>query len=272
MRKFSSYGPIDNDDHYYTSRTDIIQKATDQLIGNPKKGGHYITIWAPRQNGKTWIMQQVVRQIYGKGDFETAIISLQAATVAETDDEILEIFVDKLQIHFEREFHLDSFRWSQLPKLFTKKYFTKPVILIIDEFDALDENLINKFANIFRDIYISRQNENNRNSSEKYCLLHGLALIGVRSVLGIENVKGSPFNVQRSLHIPNLTYDEVKNIYRWYENDHNQKIEPNVIDRIYYEFNGQPGLTCWFGEMLTEEYNQNLEQPITINDFENVFV
>jgi hypothetical protein len=33
-------------------------------------------------------------------------------------------------------------------------------------------------------------------------LLHGMALIGVRAVLGVENVKGSPFNVQRSVHIP----------------------------------------------------------------------
>jgi hypothetical protein len=36
-----------------------------------------------------------------------------------------------------------------------------------------------------------------------------MALIGVRAVLGVENVKGSPFNVQRSVHIPNLTHDEV---------------------------------------------------------------
>jgi predicted AAA+ superfamily ATPase len=31
-----------------------------QLLGDdPNKGGHYITIWAPRQTGKTWIMQEV---------------------------------------------------------------------------------------------------------------------------------------------------------------------------------------------------------------------
>ena len=35
-------------------------------------------------------------------------------------------------------------------------------------------------------------------------LLHGLALVGVRAVLGIDSDRGSPFNVQRSLHVPNL--------------------------------------------------------------------
>jgi Holliday junction resolvase-like predicted endonuclease len=273
MRKFSSYGPINRKIHYYAPREGLIQQAMNQLIGDDiDEGGHYITIWAPRQTGKTWIMQQVVRQIYGEGDFEIAIISLQSANIAETDDEVLEIFIDKLQIHFERTFHIDSLRWSQLPKLFTKKIFTKPVILIIDEFDALNDNRINKFANIFRDMYISRQNEMHKKSQDKSCLLHGLALIGVRSVLGIENVKGSPFNVQRSLHIPNLTFDEVKSIYQWYEKERNQQIDPDVIERIFYEFNGQPGLTCWFGEQLTEVYNTDLTKSITMQQFEKVFI
>jgi Holliday junction resolvase-like predicted endonuclease len=273
MRKFSSYGPINRKIHYYAPREGLIQQAMNQLIGDDiDEGGHYITIWAPRQTGKTWIMQQVVRQIYGEGDFEIAIISLQSANIAETDDEVLEIFIDKLQIHFERTFHIDSLRWSQLPKLFTKKIFTKPVILIIDEFDALNDNRINKFANIFRDMYISRQNEMNKKSQDKSCLLHGLALIGVRSVLGIENVKGSPFNVQRSLHIPNLTFDEVKSIYQCYEKERNQQIDSDVIERIFYEFNGQPGLTCWFGEQLTEVYNTDLTKSITMQQFEKVFI
>jgi len=44
MRKFSSYGPIDTDEHYYAPRTELIKKATTQLIGNNlDKGGHYIT-------------------------------------------------------------------------------------------------------------------------------------------------------------------------------------------------------------------------------------
>ncbi|MFP4429135.1 MAG: hypothetical protein ACLFPB_07420 [Desulfovermiculus sp.] len=31
--------------------------------------------------------------------------------------------------------------------------------------------------------------------------LHGLALIGVRAVLGVGSERGSPFNVQHSLHV-----------------------------------------------------------------------
>jgi hypothetical protein len=64
MRKFFSYGPVDPELHYYVPRCELINGAMQQLLGdNPDKGGHYITIWAPRQTGKTWIMQEVSHRL-----------------------------------------------------------------------------------------------------------------------------------------------------------------------------------------------------------------
>jgi hypothetical protein len=175
-----------------------------------------------------------------------------------------------LQISFGKSFTSIK-QISDIPRLFTKKYFQKPVILILDEFDALIEEFINDFADIFRDIFLSRSNEKSRPSRERTYLLHGLGLVGVRSVLGIENDTGSPFNVQRSLHIPNLTYDEVKNMFHWYEKDSGQKVEKQVIDRLFDETRGQPGLTCWLAELLTESYNEAKDKPIRMDNFEEVY-
>jgi hypothetical protein len=53
MRRFTSYGPIDTEQHYYVPREASIEKAYNQLTGyNPRRGGHYFTVWAPRQAGK----------------------------------------------------------------------------------------------------------------------------------------------------------------------------------------------------------------------------
>jgi hypothetical protein len=41
-------------------------------------------------------------------------------------------------------------------------------------------------------------------------------------------VKGSPFNVQRSVHIPNLTHDEVVYLFDWYQRETGQSIQPEV--------------------------------------------
>ena len=64
MRKFSSYGPVNTKLHYYVPRTASIELVLNQLVGEtPSEGGHYMTIWAPRQRGKTWIMIQVVQKL-----------------------------------------------------------------------------------------------------------------------------------------------------------------------------------------------------------------
>jgi len=270
MRKFSSYGPVDTDIHFYAPRQSLINKTYNELTGEKLlKCGHYITVWAPRQTGKTWTLQQVVKKIRQQNDFDVAIISMGSAKTVNTEQGILELFRKRLSEFLEIQLpEIDI--WDDLRTLFSHLYFSKPFILVVDEFDALAEEFINKFANEFREMYISRQNED-KPADEKTCRLHGLALIGVRSVLGIENVKGSPFNVQRSIHIPNLTKDEVTKIFQWYERDSNQTVEPEVTDRIYAEFNGQPGLTCWFGELITEVYNKEIDQPIGLRHFKRTY-
>jgi len=271
MRKFSSYGLIEKKHHYYAPREELLNRSIQYLTGErSNKDGHYITIWAPRQTGKSTLMHQVVQQIKQNEDFEVGMISLQSAKNDKTDTDVFKTLLYELSLTFQKDFKAIQ-EWKDLSFLFSKKYFEKPLILIIDEFDALEEDFINKFANEFRNMYLRRQNQESTDSAEKSCLLHGLALIGVRSVLGIENVKGSPFNVQRSIHIPNLTDDEVKYMYQWYEKETKQAIEPEVIDRIYDEFRGHPGLTCWFGEILTEQYNEETHKPITTENFEIAF-
>jgi len=160
---------------------------------------------------------------------------------------------------------------KEFAEIFSDKYFEKPVILIIDEFDALEEEVINGVVSLFRDIYMYRRDDISQSASQKKHRLHGVALIGVRSVLGIENVKGSPFNVQRSVHIPNLTFEEVKGMFDWYTRESGQTIEPEVVETLYYETLGQPGLISWFGELLTKEYNKEKDKPITLKHWKHIF-
>ncbi len=136
---------------------------------------------------------------------------------------------------------------EQFYQVFKQGVLKKPLILILDEFDALLEQAISGIAGVFRNIYNQRRDEFNQPTEQKSYLLHGVALIGVRSVLGVENVTGSPFNVQRSLHIPNLTAAEVEEMFACYQRESGQVVEPEVVERLFYEVQGQPGLTSWFG-------------------------
>ncbi|NIM11636.1 MAG: AAA family ATPase, partial [Candidatus Aminicenantes bacterium] len=250
MRRFSSYGPLNTKSHYYAPRKELITKAFFQLIGeNPEEGGHYITVWAPRQTGKSWLMQQILLKLQQEARFDVVVLSLESLKDEENVNDIINTIAEEIGDRLGKPF-TGVHTQKQFQKLFKKGVLDKPLVLILDEFDALQKEAINAIVSAFRDIYNERLYEIDKPTEQKKYLLHSAALIGIRSVLGIENKKGSPFNVQRSLHIPNLTYDEVKGMFQWYEKESGQTIETEVIDRLFAETRGQPGLTCWFGELL----------------------
>jgi hypothetical protein len=81
--------------------------------------------------------------------------------------------------------------------------------------------------------------------------------------LGVDSPRGSPFNVQRSLQIPNLTRDEVVEMFQQYQSESGQVVDPDVVQAVFDSTRGQPGLVGWFGELLTEKYNPGKDKPIT---------
>lgn len=274
MRKFSSYGPIDTALHYYVPRQGLIDTAVAHLVGeDPTRGGHYMTVWAPRQRGKSWILNQAVQQLRADpryAGFDVLKINLEHLKQECNTDGVVQWLAQDMM----EKLALDGFTVQTLKDLYTvfkKDSLKRPLILILDEFDALAPEAINGLVSVFRNIYNTRREQPDKSTAEKDYLLHGMALIGVRSVLGLDNPRGSPFNVQRSLQIPNLTADEVAAMYHWYERESGQAIEPPVIERIYTELRGQPGLTSWFGELLTETYNKH-NPAITLRDLEIVEV
>jgi len=272
MRRFCSYGPIIMDSHYYAPRKELIDTAYTQLVGeNPLEGGYYMTVWAPRQSGKTWVMQQILFQLQKDPRFDVLKINLEHLKDEKNVGKIIDGIAEEIGLGLGKTFKGIRTK-KEFQQIFRKGVMDKPLVLILDEFDALPDEGINAVVSAFRNIYINRADEIGKTTGQKTYLLHGVALIGVRSVLGIKNMKGSPFNVQRSLYIPNLTYDEVKEIFKWYEKESGQDISGEVIDRVYNECSGQPGLTCWFGELLTEKYNKDKTKPISMKEWEYTYM
>ncbi len=267
MRQFHSYGPVDCEEHFCIDRKELIAQCVKQLIGKPGKGGHYFTIWAPRQTGKTWLMQQATKKIradYGE-KYLIGELSMQGLVMEENDPD--DVFFRHNPILFRDGFGIRDVplprSWDEWAGFFSadKGLFDRPVILFIDEFDSLIPSLTDRLVGLFRNIYLKR---------EGY-IIHGLALIGVRAALGVESDRGSPFNIQRSLHISNLTADEVRELFRQYQEESGQKIDPAVVEKVYHTTNGQPGLVSWFGELMTEKYNPDPEQVIDENAWKIVY-
>lgn len=213
MRHFHSYGPVDCADHFCVARQALVESCIAQLVGNPEEGGHYFTIWAPRQTGKTWLMRQMREEIpkrYSSDRFTIFDFSLGNLRGMEE-------MISAEKNRFEMPLALISIlrntlpgkpdvkTWDDFVTLFAREggLWDRPLILMIDEVDTAPPVLLDWIVGRFREMYLYRQTN----------WLHGLALIGVRAVLGIESQRGSPFNVQRSLHVPNFTLAEVQDLY-----------------------------------------------------------
>ncbi len=267
MRRFHSYGPVDGETHFCVPRNELVSTCYHQMVGPSDKGGHYFTIWAPRQTGKTWLMRQVKQYIEKThGDpFVVAAMSMQGIVMNETEPEdgFLTRIPQLMWEAFDKELKRPPETWEGFKTLFSRKkgLFDRPVILFIDEFDSLPAGVIDRLVALFRDIYLKRD----------HYLLHGMALIGVRAVLGVGSERRSPFNIQRSLPVPNFSEREVIDLFGQYEQESGQSMTPEVAVGVYRATRGQPGLVCWFGELLTEKYNPGADHVIGADTWDDVY-
>ena len=265
MRKFISYGPVDARFHFAVERRELVERCVAALVGEPDEGGHFFTLWAPRQTGKTWIMRRAIEEIQARYGERFAVGYLLAqGTLRDTATD--EVFLRAVPSWFRDGFGFEPPAprdWNEWVTLFARKggAFDRPLILLIDEFDGFPPPIIDQLVSGFRKMYLDR----------KSYFLHGLALIGVRAVLGLDSARGSPFNVQRSLHVPNLTRDEVVELFRQYAGESGQEVAPEVAEGVFEVTRGQPGLVSWFGELCTEKYNPGQGKPITSATFEIVY-
>ena len=91
MRRFHSYGPVNARSHFSVPRTDLVNQCLNSLIGSDSdsdnEGGHYFTIWAPRQTGKTWLTQEVKKRIESiySDRFTVAMMSMQGCLLYTSD-------------------------------------------------------------------------------------------------------------------------------------------------------------------------------------------
>ncbi len=266
MRSFNSYGPVDAEVHFCVERKTMVDECVQHLIGDVQKGGHYFTIWGARQTGKTWLMRQAMHEIPKRyGDrftlqtFSVGTLDELAYTTPPVNEDTDNVKVPGalrsiLESKLPGSPHVQV--WKDFPALFRKQggLWDRPVLLLIDEVDTAPSWVLDLLVRRFRELYLDRSDN----------WLHGLALTGVRAVVGIESKRGSPFNVQRSMQVGNLTADEVREMYQQYQDESGQPIAPEVVETVYKNTRGQPGLVSWFGELLTQKYNPGRENQIAM--------
>ncbi|KLO21166.1 hypothetical protein X275_09955 [Marinitoga sp. 1197] len=208
MRRFCTSGPVDKKTCYYIDRPDIMEEALDHI-----ENWRYFTVSAPRQSGKTTLLNDIVEKT--KDKYLPIFISFESYG-SKSEEDFLETLVidilDDIEYRYNKKIKLkipkklDKIR-EMLKELYEK--IGKEIILMIDEFEKLDEKIMNEFLHIIRSIYHKKQ----------IYKLRSVILISVGYLSGILEDNASPFNIAEHLEVPYFTKEQVYDLLSQHEKE-----------------------------------------------------
>ena len=259
MRRFSTQGPVNPEQHYVVPRTEELTEFIKRV-----KEGRYIVIFAPRQTGKTTFFYAAMDILATEEptylpihlDFEAyknlTPSDFYSNLTEDIREEIETLYHNRGEVPSEalRDFlenttltdNVSMFRgFRALARLLEDRR----VVVFIDEFDGIPPTVVSDFLYALRRIYISR--------TVPRCP-HSLGIIGVKSIAQLNYDRSvSPFNIHDDFALPNFTLAQVQDLLGQYTAEVGQTFAPEVIETIHKQTGGQPFLVNRFAQILTAE-------------------
>ncbi|NUU95800.1 transcriptional regulator, partial [Marinitoga sp. 1135] len=256
MRTFCTSGPVDKKTCYYVERPDIMEEALDHI-----ENWRYFTVSAPRQSGKTTLLRDIVEKI--KDKYLTIFISFESYEDKDKEDFLETLVMDinrsnkkiygkKMELIIPQK--IDKIR-NLIEELNEKS--GKEIVLMIDEFEKLDEKIMNEFLHVIRSMY---------HDKEIYGL-RSVVLISVSYLSGILEDNASPFNIAEHMEVPYFTKEQVYDLLSQHEKETGQIFDEKVKELIWHNAAGQPGLTNGLAYDLVTKKAPG-EKVITVEHFE----
>jgi hypothetical protein len=238
----------------------------------------YFLIHAPRQTGKTTFLHALAHRLNKEGKYVAVVCSLESAGYTSISIETAnEVFVQSLyqtaKVFLSADLmppNLESYSPSNY--LF-RNYLTawceslsKPLVLLLDEVDALYDDVLISTLRQLRDGFQTRPNH----------FPQSIALVGLRDIRDFRSRaradnpsigSGSPFNIKaKSFFLPAFSKEEVRGLLDQHTYDTGQVFSEQVLEKIYAYSGGQPWLTNALANEVVREILQNdYSQEITID-------
>ncbi|MBI2389830.1 MAG: ATP-binding protein [Deltaproteobacteria bacterium] len=271
-RWFNTAGPCKGDLHYLLPterRMPELRALIDQQT--------YFVLHAPRQVGKTTSLMSLAATLTAEGRYASVLVSVEVGAPYSVRDPgaaelaMLGSWRRAAEAVLPRE--LLPPPWPEANEgerlgAALQAWCTaipRPLVLFIDEIDAVYDDALISVLRQLRDGY--------RNRPQGFPW--SLALIGLRDVrdykvsTGVEGRLGtsSPFNIKvESLTLRDFRRDEVAELYAQHTDETGQRFEVDAIDRAFELTQGQPWLVNALARQLTEKLVTDRSIAITCAD------
>ena len=276
MRFFNTAGPVKNEKHYCLSPLERFD--TDEILSLIDQEKYFI-LHAPRQTGKTTCLLALMEHINKEGKYKCLYCNVEAAQVAREDvkkgirailNEIATSAELLINDHFVTDNWFDIFNKSgeavALNETLTRwaKASPKPIILLIDEIDALIGDTLISVLRQLRAGYTKRPK----------MFPQSVVLCGIRDIRDyrIHSSKtkeiitgGSAFNIKaKSFRLGDFSKEDVKNLYALHTKETEQAFDEDAIELVWEYTQGQPWLTNALGYEATFDMKKNRDRSVII--------
>jgi ASC-1-like (ASCH) protein len=207
----------------------------------------YWSLHAPRQTGKTTFLQSWAKELNETGKYVAACITLEIGQGATLEMGMPAICSTIRKIADESNLSVpetdDTNPLTMLNFLlrnWATKTAPKPLVVLFDEVDVLEDELMLSFLRQLRSGFSDR-------GVGKFPV--SIALVGMHdlkdwliSIKGGKPVNpGSPFNIkERSVTISNFVKEDIGYLFAQRTEETGQQIEPAALDYVWEQSKGQP--------------------------------
>ncbi|NEP19914.1 MAG: AAA family ATPase [Leptolyngbya sp. SIO4C1] len=270
---FNTAGPCKADIHYMLPPLARLPNL-ERLI--TQQG--YFVLHAPRQTGKTTAMLALAQQLTASGQYTAIMLSVEVGAPYPDDVNAAEqAILGEWQraASFMLPLDLRPPQWQEAApgsRIVTAlsqwaQTSPRPLVVFIDEIDALQNQTLLAFLRQLRSGYPSRPQG----------FPQSLALIGVRDVRDYKVASGgsrrlntaSPFNIKvKSLTLRNFTQGEIQSLYEQHTAETGQILTPVVVQRVFELTQGQPWLVNALAKEIVEEIVPDPNHTISLEQVE----
>jgi len=254
MRFFNTAGPINPKDHYCLNPLSRFNLEEILSLIQQKK---YFVLHAPRQTGKTSCLLSLRDYLNVRDQYYTLYINVESGqTARENVRRGIQAIVTQLAMQADITLR-DTFIRSQvstaidvygedaaLGALLSSwcRILDRPLILLIDEIDALIGDTLISVLRQLRTGYTSRPQD--FPSSVILCGVRDVRDYRIYSDLEKSSITGgSAFNIKaESLRLGNFSCDETVELCLQHTTETGQIFEPDALDAIWVNSQGQPWL------------------------------
>lgn len=239
--------------------------------------GRYFVVHAPRQTGKTTTLMAIARDLTAEGRHVTLLVSCERAEAAGDDhgaaagailaaiaqEAVVQGLPPELmppspwpEAEAESRLHSGLAAWARKSPL--------PIVLFMDEIDALRGNSLISVLRQLRDGFRSRPGS--FPASVVLCGLRDVRDYRVASGADLERLgTSSPFNVSvKSLRIKDFTREQVAALYGQHTAETGQEFTPAAVERVFGYTQGQPWLVNALAWEIIGEIPIKPPEPITV--------